>query len=136
MGRNPDGTPRNLTVPTHVPWTGGIMGVRVDHSVKWQSARQESVPPPRAQGRRRCVLMLRLRTPREPLASPVLSVPGVQTACFATPPRWETGLDGMKSSAGAAVVMWRAWESKEMNLARGVPCEQMGLPAGCNKKEG
>lgn len=24
-GRNPDGTPRNLSVPTHVPWTGGIM---------------------------------------------------------------------------------------------------------------
>ena len=32
-------------------------------------------------------------------------------------------------SAGKAVVMWRAWETKEQNLARGVPPEQMGLAA-------
>ena len=25
--------------------------------------------------------------------------------------------------------MWRAWETKEQNLARGVPPEQMGLAA-------
>ena len=24
-GKMPDGSPRNLTVPTHVPWTGGVM---------------------------------------------------------------------------------------------------------------
>ena len=26
---------RNLSVPTHVPWTGGVMGLRVDPSVSW-----------------------------------------------------------------------------------------------------
>ena len=36
-GNNVDGTPRNLTVPTHVPWTGGVMGARVDLSVKWET---------------------------------------------------------------------------------------------------
>lgn len=36
-GKNPDGTPRNLSVPTHVPWTGGVMGVRVDQTVRWQT---------------------------------------------------------------------------------------------------
>ena len=53
-GKSPDGTRRNLSVPTHVPWTGGIMGARVDRSVTW-----------------------------------------------------ETGLEGMRSSAGKAVVMRR-----------------------------
>ena len=72
-GKNPDGTPRNLSVPTHVPWTGGVMGVRVDRSV-----------------------------------------------------RWETGLDGMHSSSGETNVQWRAWESREQNLARGVRASQMG----------
>jgi len=72
-GQNPDGTPRNLTVPTHVPWTGGVLGARVDHSVKW-----------------------------------------------------ETGLDGMHSSTGESTVLWRAWESREQNLARGVKAESMG----------
>ena len=70
-GRNPDGSPRNLTVPTHVPWTGGVMGTRVDLSV-----------------------------------------------------RWETGVDGgMTSSRGESNVQWRAWESREQNLARGVKPE-------------
>ena len=72
-GKNPDGTRRNLSVPTHVPWTGGIMGTRVDHSVTW-----------------------------------------------------ETGLEGMTSSKGEATVLWRAWESREQNLARGVKPESMG----------
>ena len=27
----------NLTVPTHVPWAGGVMGVRVDLSVTWET---------------------------------------------------------------------------------------------------
>ena len=36
-GKNPDGTPRNLSVPTHVPWTGGIMGTTVDRSVQWET---------------------------------------------------------------------------------------------------
>lgn len=72
-GRNPDGTPRNLSVPTHVPWTGGVMGMRVDLSVKW-----------------------------------------------------ETGLEGMHSSKGDSSVLWRAWESREQNLARGVAPESIG----------
>ena len=71
-GKMPDGSPRNLSVPTHVPWTGGVMGATVDLSVKW-----------------------------------------------------ETGVDGMKSSAGEAEVQWRAWESREQNLARGVKPESM-----------
>lgn len=71
-GKMPDGTPRNLSVPTHVPWTGGIMGAVVDLGV-----------------------------------------------------RWETGLDGMHSSTGASEVQWRAWESREENLARGVKPESM-----------
>ena len=29
------GSPRNLSVPTHVSWTGGVMGVNVDLSVRW-----------------------------------------------------------------------------------------------------
>ncbi len=66
-GHNPDGSPRNLSVPTHVPWTGGVMGVRYDASVKW-----------------------------------------------------ETGVDGMRSSKGETTVQWRAWESREENLRRGV----------------
>ena len=76
-GRNPDGTPRNLSVPTHVPWTGGIMGARIDRSVKW-----------------------------------------------------ETGLEGMRSSAGESTVLWRAWETREQNLARGVKPESMGRSWG------
>ena len=71
-GKMPDGSPRNLSVPTHVPWTGGVMGVTVDLSVKW-----------------------------------------------------ETGLDGMRSSRGDADVLWRAWESREQNLARGVKPEYL-----------
>ena len=69
-GRNPDGTRRNLSVPTHVPWTAGVMYAGrppVDLSVKWF-----------------------------------------------------TGPEGMTSSTGASTVMWRAWESREQNLARGV----------------
>ena len=72
-GKNPDGTRRNLSVPTHVPWTGGGMGITVDHSVQWT-----------------------------------------------------TGLEGMSSSKGEATVLWRAWESYEQNLARGVKPESMG----------
>ena len=71
-GKMPDGSPRNLSVPTHVPWTGGVMGRKVDLSVKW-----------------------------------------------------ETGLDGMRSSSGESEVLWRAWESREQNLARGVKPESM-----------
>jgi len=71
-GRMPDGTPRNLSVPTHVPWTAGVMGIKVDLSVKWT-----------------------------------------------------TGSDGMRSSTGEANVIWRAWESYEQNLARGVKPETM-----------
>ena len=58
--------------PTHVPWTGGVLGAAVDLTVKW-----------------------------------------------------ETGLDGMRSSAGESEVLWRAWESREQNLARGVKPESM-----------
>jgi len=43
---------------------------------------------------------------------------------------WETGLDGMKSSAGESTVLWRAWESREQNLARGVRPESMGSAWG------
>jgi len=71
-GRMPNGQPRNLSVPTHVPWTGGVMGVVVDLSVQW-----------------------------------------------------ETGLDGMRSSKGESEVLWRAWESREQNLRRGVKPESM-----------
>ena len=76
-GKMPDGSPRNLSVPTHVPWTGGVLGTKVDLSVKW-----------------------------------------------------ETGLDGMKSSKGDSTVLWRAWESYEQNLARGVKPESMGKSWG------
>ena len=76
-GRMPDGSPRNLSVPTHVPWTGGVMGQRVDLSIKW-----------------------------------------------------ETGLEGMKSSKGESTVLWRAWETWEQNLARGVKPESMGKSWG------
>ena len=71
-GRMPDGSPRNLSVPTHVPWTGGVMGVVVDLSIQW-----------------------------------------------------ETGLEGMRSSKGDSEVLWRAWESRDQNLARGVKPESM-----------
>ena len=33
----PDGAPRNLSVPTHVPWTGGVLGAAVDLTVKWET---------------------------------------------------------------------------------------------------
>ena len=39
--------------------------------------------------------------------------------------KWETGLDGMRSSRGESTVMWRAWESREQNLARGVSPSQI-----------
>ena len=39
--------------------------------------------------------------------------------------QWETGLDGMRSSKGESEVLWRAWESREENLARGVKPESM-----------
>ena len=29
------GSRRNLTVPTHVSWIGGVMGASVDHSIRW-----------------------------------------------------------------------------------------------------
>lgn len=29
------GSRRNLTVPTHVPWTGGVLGAKVDLTVTW-----------------------------------------------------------------------------------------------------
>ena len=29
------GSRRNLTVPTHVSWAGGVLGVQVDVSVRW-----------------------------------------------------------------------------------------------------
>lgn len=28
---------RNLSMPSHVPWTGGVMGTRVDLSVRWET---------------------------------------------------------------------------------------------------
>lgn len=37
FGNNVDGSPRNLSVPTHVPWTGGVVGATVDLSVEWQT---------------------------------------------------------------------------------------------------
>ena len=43
---------------------------------------------------------------------------------------WETGSDGMRSSAGEATVLWRAWESREQNLARGVKAKSMGATWG------
>ena len=44
--------------------------------------------------------------------------------------KWETGLDGMRSSTGEATVLWRAWETFEQNLARGVKPESMGKSWG------
>ena len=76
-GLNPDGTRRNLTVPTHVPWTGGVMGTTYDPTIKWT-----------------------------------------------------TGLDGMSSNKGEQTVLWRAWETREENLARGVTPESMGRAWG------
>ena len=37
IGLNVDGTPRNLSVPSHVPWTGGVLGARVDLSIRWET---------------------------------------------------------------------------------------------------
>ena len=39
QGKMPDGkTPRNLTVPSHVPWTGGVLGAGVTYPrVTWQT---------------------------------------------------------------------------------------------------
>ena len=37
IGTNVDGSPRNLSVPSHVPWTGGVMGARVDLSIRWET---------------------------------------------------------------------------------------------------
>ena len=44
--------------------------------------------------------------------------------------RWETGLDGMRNSNGESNVLWRAWETREQNLARGVKVEQLGSAWG------
>ena len=72
VGTMPDGSPRNLSVPTHVPWTGGVLNA-------------------------------------------VSAYPRVT---------WTTDLEGlMTSSAGERIVPWRAWESREQNLARGVKPE-------------
>ena len=72
-GTMPDGSPRNLTPPTHVPWTGGVLGARFDSALVWT-----------------------------------------------------TDMGGMmSSSAGETLVPWRAWESREQNLARGVKPELM-----------
>ena len=37
VGTNVDGSRRNLSVPSHVPWTGGVMGARVDLSNRWET---------------------------------------------------------------------------------------------------
>ncbi|EOD31997.1 hypothetical protein EMIHUDRAFT_99002 [Emiliania huxleyi CCMP1516] len=82
-GRMPDGSKRNLTPPTHVPWTGGVIGRSVDYPrVTWTT-----------------------------------DLPGADGA-------------EMSSSAGERIVPWRAWESREQNLARGVPPEYMPLAKG------
>ena len=75
MGYMPDGvTKRNLTPPTHVPWTGGVMGTATTY--------------PRV--------------------------------------TWTTDLEGaMTSSTGEGLVPWRAWESREQNLKRGVRAEDI-----------
>lgn len=39
--------------------------------------------------------------------------------------KWETGLEGMRSSKGDSEVFWRAWESRAANLVRGVKPESM-----------
>ena len=37
-GKMPDGSPRNLSVPTHVPWTGGVIDARVSSpAVTWET---------------------------------------------------------------------------------------------------
>eukprot|EP00308_Calcidiscus_leptoporus_P009447 CAMPEP_0119354312 /NCGR_PEP_ID=MMETSP1334-20130426/3336_1 /TAXON_ID=127549 /ORGANISM="Calcidiscus leptoporus, Strain RCC1130" /LENGTH=238 /DNA_ID=CAMNT_0007367829 /DNA_START=212 /DNA_END=928 /DNA_ORIENTATION=+ len=37
-GKMPDGSPRNLSVPTHVPWTGGVLGTLVQYPrVTWST---------------------------------------------------------------------------------------------------
>ena len=33
----PDGAPRNLSVPTHVPWTSAVLSAAVDLAVKWET---------------------------------------------------------------------------------------------------
>ena len=35
--RMPDGAPRNLSVPTHVPWTSAVLSAAVDLAVKWET---------------------------------------------------------------------------------------------------
>ena len=73
-GKMPDGSLRNQTPPTHVPWTGGVIGVRADY----------------------------------PSAT------------------WTTDLEGfMTPSTGESIVPWRAWESREQNLARGGKAEMI-----------
>jgi len=37
------GSRRNLTVPTHVPWTGGVMGAKVDLSKTWTTGADGSM---------------------------------------------------------------------------------------------
>ena len=37
------GSRRNLTVPTHVAWTGGVLGVKVDVSVRWTTGADGSM---------------------------------------------------------------------------------------------
>lgn len=67
------GSRRNLSVPSHVAWIGGVMGAKVDRTV-----------------------------------------------------RWTTDSDGtMRSNTGEIIVDYRPWETREMNLKRGVKPEQM-----------
>ena len=83
QGKMPDGSPRNLSVPTHVPWTGGVMGARVTYpEVTWTT-----------------------------------DVEGADGA-------------SMQSSTGERIVPWRAWETRDQNLARGVKPEFMPLAGG------
>lgn len=37
------GSRRNLTVPSHVPWTGGVLGATVDVSVRWTTGADGSM---------------------------------------------------------------------------------------------
>ena len=101
IGTNVDGSRRNLSVPTHVPWC-----------VRWPRTR---------------ALLRSLPTSNAPTStSPSSRTGGVMGARVDLSVRWETGPEGMTSSTGDAIVAWRAWESAEENKRRGVPDRLLG----------
>lgn len=104
-GTNPDGTARNLSVPMHVPWTAGVMGASVDLSIKWETGLEGMRSSVGARG------------------SNLRSLRGSLRLVFMWIHVDPFGFDGVlrtSPQAGDSDILWRAWETKEQNLARGV----------------